>query len=69
VTFPVTDKAVDWLKRHREELLAGTVVVIAGVTFIVIVAGSAGTALVLAPAVLLASAEASPTPYATAEEP
>ncbi len=69
VKFPVTDKAVDWLKRHREEILVGTVVIIAGVTFVVIIAGSAGTALVLAPAVLLASAEVSPSPYAPAEEP
>lgn len=57
--FPVIDDAVDWLKRHREELEVGTVVVVAGVAFVVIVAGSGGTALILAPAVLLVSAEAS----------
>jgi len=27
--FSTTDQAVDWLKRHREEVLAGTVIVIA----------------------------------------
>lgn len=53
--FPVIGEALDWLKRHREELMAGTVVVIAGVAFVVVVAGSGGTALVLAPAVLLVS--------------
>lgn len=58
-SFPVIDGAVDWLKRHRKELEVGTVVVIAGVTFVVIVAASGGTALILAPAVLLVSAEAS----------
>lgn len=57
--FPVIDDAVDWLKRHRKELEVGTVVVVAGVAFVVIVAGSGGTALILAPAVLLVSAEAS----------
>jgi hypothetical protein len=29
VEFPTIDKAVDWLKRHREELAVGAVVVIA----------------------------------------
>lgn len=61
VRFPGVDSAVDWLKEHRRELAVGTVVVIAGVTFVVIVAGSGGAALVLAPAVLLVSAEASST--------
>jgi hypothetical protein len=57
LNFPVIDKAVDWLKRHREEVLVGTVVVIAGVTFVVVVAGTGGAALILAPAVLLASSD------------
>jgi hypothetical protein len=65
--FPVIDHAVDWLKRHREELLVGTVLVIAGVAFVVVVAGSGGTALVLVPAVLLVSSEApSESPIAAA---
>lgn len=57
-SFPVLNDAVDWLKRHRKELEVGTVVVVAGVAFVVIVAGSGGTALILAPAVLLVAAEA-----------
>jgi hypothetical protein len=57
VKFPVTDKAVDWLKRNRQELLVGTVIVIAGVAFVVAVVGSGGAALVLVPAVLLVSTE------------
>jgi hypothetical protein len=69
VKFPATDKAVDWLKRHREEILVGTVIVIAGVAFTVIIVGSGGTALVLVPAVLLVSSAGPSTPYAVEEEP
>jgi hypothetical protein len=51
--FSAVDEAVDWLKRNRQALLVGSVVVIAGVAFVTV---SAGTGLViLAPAVLLAS--------------
>jgi hypothetical protein len=52
--FPAVDGAVDWLKRHRTELLAGTLVVIAGATFVVVSAGAG--VLVLAPLVLMTSA-------------
>jgi hypothetical protein len=55
--FTVVDEAVAWLKQHREELLVGTVVIIAGVAFVAVVAGSGGGALILAPAVLLVSAD------------
>ncbi len=55
--FTAADNAVLWLKQHHEELLVGTVVVITGVAFVVTVAGSGGTALVLAPALLLVSSE------------
>jgi len=51
--FTATDSAVEWLKRHRKSILVGSVVVIAGVVFVVV---SAGAGLVIvAPAVLLAS--------------
>jgi hypothetical protein len=56
--FDAIDPAIDWIKRHREALALGAVVVIAGVAFAVVVAGSGGAALVLAP--LLIMAEASP---------
>lgn len=69
VKFPVTDKAVDWLKRHREEILVGTVIVIAGVAFTAIVVGSGGTALILVPAVLLISTAVPSMPYVVEEEP
>jgi hypothetical protein len=51
------DSSVDWAKRHRNEILAGAVVVIAGVAFVAVVAGSGGGALVLTPLVLMASAD------------
>ncbi|WP_037584232.1 hypothetical protein [Stigmatella aurantiaca] len=51
--FTAIDTAVDWLKRHRKSLLVGSVVVIAGVAFVVVSAGAG--LVVLAPAVILAS--------------
>lgn len=56
--FDAIEPAIDWIKKHRTELAVGAVVVIAGVAFAVVVAGSGGTALVLAP--LLFVAEVSP---------
>ncbi len=56
--FTATDGAVDWLKRHRNEVMLGSVIVIAGVAFVVISAGAG--LLILAPAVLLASLESQP---------
>lgn len=53
--FTAIDTAVDWAKRHRNEILVGTVVVIAGVAFVAAVAASGGAALVLVPLVLMAS--------------
>ncbi|OJT19823.1 hypothetical protein BO221_36080 [Archangium sp. Cb G35] len=50
------DAAVDWVKRHRAELLAGSVVVIAGVAFAV--AFSGGSVIILAPILLVASSDA-----------
>ncbi len=52
--FSVVDDAVDWLKRNHEEIVVGTVIVIAGVAFVAVVAGSGGGALVLAPVLLVA---------------
>ena len=69
VKFSTTDKAVDWLKSHREELLVGTVVVIAGVAFAVAVVGSGGVVVVLVPAVFLVSTEAPSEPYAVGSKP
>ena len=53
--FTAIDTAVDWLKRHRRSILVGSVVVIAGVAFVVVSAGAG--LVVLAPAVILASSE------------
>jgi hypothetical protein len=52
--FTATDSALEWLKRNRKTVLVGSVVIIAGVVFVVASAGAG--ALVLAPAVLLTSA-------------
>jgi hypothetical protein len=57
--FKSVEDAVDWLKQHRKEVLAGTIVVIAGVAFVVIGVGTGGAALILAPAILLASSDVS----------
>ncbi len=51
--FSALDDGVDWLKRNREAILVGSVIVLVGVTFIVIVA-EAGL-LILAPVLLLAT--------------
>jgi hypothetical protein len=67
--FRAIDDAVDWLKRHRREVLVGTSIVIAGVTFVVVVAGTGGAALVLMPAVLLTSSEISPESRLAAAQP
>lgn len=64
--FTTMDSAVEWAKRHRNEILAGAVVVIAGVAFVAVIAGSGGGALVLAPLVLMASAD---TPSGLPAEP
>lgn len=52
--FDGIDPAIDWIKKHREELAVGAVVVIAGVAFAVVVAGSGGVALALAPLLIVA---------------
>lgn len=67
--FSTVDGAVDWLKQHHEEVLIGTVVVIAGVAFVTVVVGSGGTALVLMPAVLLVSSEIPSEPQVAAVDP
>jgi len=51
--FTATDSAVEWLKRHRKSILVGSVIVIAGVVFVVVSAGAG--VVILAPAVILAS--------------
>lgn len=55
LVFSALDEATDWLRRHRREVLVGTLVTAAGVTFIVISAGAG--VLVLAPLVLMTQSE------------
>ncbi|WNG22436.1 hypothetical protein F0U63_40930 [Cystobacter fuscus] len=62
------EPAVDWIKTHREELLVGTVIVIAGVAFVAAVAASGGGALILMPLVFVAeNPSGSPAAPALAE--
>jgi len=56
--FTAVDGLIDWLKRHRKEVLIGGVITVAGAAFVVISAGAG--LLVLAPVVLLTSAEGQP---------
>jgi hypothetical protein len=53
--FKAVDEAVDWLKRNQMAILVGSVIMIAGVVFVVVSAGAG--AAVLAPIVLVASSE------------
>ncbi|QRK13547.1 hypothetical protein JQX13_10160 [Archangium violaceum] len=61
--FDEIEPAVDWIKNHREEILVGSVIVIAGVVFVATVVASGGGALVLMPLVFVA--EASPGLFTT----
>jgi hypothetical protein len=57
--FTAVDEAVDWLKRNQKAILVGSVIMIAGVVFVVVSAGAG--AAVLAPIVLVASSEVTST--------
>lgn len=52
--FDEIEPAVDWIKNHREELLVGSVIVIAGVAFVAAITVSGGGALILVPLVFFA---------------
>jgi len=53
--FTRADAAVDWIKSHRDEIVVGTIVIIAGVAFVAAVAGSGGAALCFVPILAVAS--------------
>jgi hypothetical protein len=53
--FTAVDDALDWVKRNREVLLVGSVVMIAGVVFIVASAGAG--VVVLVPVALMVASE------------
>ncbi|MCY1077766.1 hypothetical protein [Archangium lansingense] len=59
--FRATGEAVDWLKRHKEELSVGGAVIITGVVFYVVMS-SVGI-LILAPAFLLTSPDVPAEPH------
>ncbi|MFY0527646.1 hypothetical protein ACN28I_32370 [Archangium gephyra] len=55
------------MKQHRERLLLGAVVVIAGVTFVVVATGSGG--LLLAPALLFVLNDVPSTSHLAVSQP
>jgi len=55
--FHAVEDAVEWLKRHRTELVVGSIVVIAGVAFITLSAGAG--VVILVPVILVASGDVS----------
>lgn len=69
VRFEAIQPAVDWVKEHRNEILVGTVIVIAGVAFVAVVLGSGGGGLALLPLVVLVSSDGSPEFEAWAVKP
>jgi hypothetical protein len=50
LSFSRMDEAIDWLRKHKAEVALGTVVIVAGVAFVLTTGGSG--ALILAPLVL-----------------
>jgi hypothetical protein len=65
--FTAVDGAVDWLKRNREAVVVGSVVMIAGAVFVVVSAGAG--LLVLAPLALVASPAIPSEPYLAGVSP
>jgi hypothetical protein len=67
IEFTAIGGAVDWLKRNREKLLVGAVIVITGVAFVIVATGGGG--LILAPALLLASTDVPSAPQIAVSNP
>ncbi|WP_245814408.1 hypothetical protein [Cystobacter ferrugineus] len=65
--FSAAAPAIDWLKRHRDEVLAGSIDVIAGVAFIV--AFPPGAIIALIPVTVMASSEVVREPSIAAVAP
>ena len=53
--FSTTEQAVSWLKEHRQSVMVGSAVLIAGVVFVAV--SATGGLLVLVPVVLLSSVD------------
>jgi hypothetical protein len=65
--FTEIGPAVDWVRNHREEILVGSMVVIAGVAFVAVMA-SGGGALLLVPLLVLAENTSGKSPEARIAE-
>jgi hypothetical protein len=63
--FTEVDAAVDWLERHHTEVLVGTIIIIVGVPFVVVV--SEFGALLLAPILLFAYSDVASEPVMVVE--
>ena len=66
--FDSTESAVDWLENHREEILVGTVIVIAGVAFVAMTMASGGSTLYFVPFLMFADAPQGVPPEAPIAE-
>lgn len=65
--FTAIDSALEWLKRNHKEVAVGSMIIIAGVAFVVV---SAGTGLViLAPALLLTAPDSESPSYVAEGSP
>ncbi|HEY0093128.1 MAG TPA: hypothetical protein VGB96_02335 [Archangium sp.] len=60
VKFEAIAPAVDWVKENRNNILMGTLVVIAGVAFVAVMVGSGGGGFALLPLMTMASTNQTP---------
>ena len=65
--FMSVDNAVGWLKQNRDSVLAGSVIIVAGVAFVTVSVGVG--AILLVPAVLLASPSTGSSPLMAEDAP
>lgn len=65
--FTAVDTAVEWLKHHRDLILVGNIVIVAGVAFVVVSSGVG--AVILVPAVLLSAPVTSPAIWMVEDVP
>jgi hypothetical protein len=65
--FTAIDGATDWLKRHHKAILVGSIVIIAGVAFVVVSAGAG--LVILAPGVILAGPSDEHEPFMAGVSP
>ena len=62
VEFSNAERAIDWIKRNKEIVVAGTLIVIAAVVFVAVVCASGGCVLLI-PVILVADSTPLAPPY------